>query len=126
MKVFPLLFPILLGVFLYIVPLWKIFVKAGKPGWACIVPIYNIIVLLEVVRKPLWWIVMFIIPIVNIVFCILTYLELAKAFGKSAGFGIGILFLPFIFLPILGYGKAEYQWPTVAEVEIVERKDLEK
>jgi hypothetical protein len=113
-------------VFLCIVPMWKIFTKAGQPGWACLVPIYNLIVLLQVVRKPLWWIVMIlIVPIANIIFLILTFNELSKAFGKDAGFTVGLIFLPIIFFPILGYGSAQYQWPTVAKMEVVERKDLE-
>ncbi len=93
---------------LVIASLWKIFTKAGKPGWAAIVPIYNIIVLLEIIRKPIWWIVLFLIPCVNIIAAILVALELAKVFGKGAGFAIGMILLPFVFYPILGFGDAEY------------------
>lgn len=117
---------ILVIVFLLIVPEWKIYTKAGQPGWAVLIPIYNIIVMLQIIRKPLWWIIMFFIPLVNIVFLIMTYDGLSRAFGKGIGTTLGLLFLPIIFVPILGYGSAEYQWPTVAEVEIIERKDLEK
>jgi hypothetical protein len=116
---------LLVVVFLCIVPMWKIYTKAEQPGWAVLVPIYNIIVLLQIVRKPLWWIVMFIIPVANLVFLIMTYHELSKAFGKDIGTTLGLLFLPIIFVPILGYGDAKYQWPTVMEVEVIERKDLE-
>ena len=90
------------------VSLWKIFEKAGKPGWAAIVPIYNVIVLLEIVNKPVWWIVLMLVPLVNIVVAVLVYIELAKCFGKSAGFGIGMVFLGFIFLPMLAFSDAEY------------------
>jgi len=93
---------------LMIASMWKVYEKAGKPGWAAIVPIYNIIVLLEIVGKPLWWIVLLFIPIVNIVIAIMIYIELANRFGKSAGFGIGLVFLSFIFFPILGFGDAKY------------------
>ncbi|MDG1295574.1 MAG: DUF5684 domain-containing protein [Saprospiraceae bacterium] len=93
---------------LLIVSIWKIFEKAGKPGWAAIVPIYNMIVLLEIVNKPVWWIVLMVIPFVNIVIAIIVYVELAKAFGKSAGFGIGMIFLSFIFLPLLAFGEDQY------------------
>lgn len=89
--------------------LWKVFVKAGKPGWAAIVPIYNIIVWLEIVNKPLWWIVLLFIPFVNIVVLIILSIALAEKFGKSTGFGIGIALLGFIFIPILGFGDARYQ-----------------
>jgi len=88
--------------------LWKIFTKAGKPGWAAIVPIYNCIVLLEIVGKPIWWIILLLIPCVNIIVSIMLNVELAKKFGKGIGFAIGIIILPFVFIPILGFGKAQY------------------
>ena len=94
---------------LIIAGLWKVFTKAGKPGWAAIVPIYNIIVLLEIVGKPLWWIVLFIIPLVNIVAAILVNVALAEKFGKGVGFAIGLILLPMVFIPILGFGSAAYR-----------------
>jgi len=99
-----------------IIGFWKVFVKAGKPGWAAIIPIYNIIVLLQIINKPLWWIILMIIPIVNFIIMILVSLEMAKVFGKSAGFGLGLCFLGFIFYPILGFGDAQYQGVTPAPV----------
>jgi len=89
--------------------MWKVFVKAGEPGWAAIVPIYNAVILLKISGKPIWWIVMLFIPCVSIVFLLLIALELAKSFGKDAGYGIGLFFLPFIFYPLLGFGNAQYQ-----------------
>ncbi len=100
-------------IILFIASLWKIFTKAGKPGWAAIVPIYNIIVLLEVVGRPLWWIVLLIIPCVNIVAGIMITLDLAKSFGKEIGFAIGMIILPFIFYPMLAFGSATYRGPAV-------------
>jgi hypothetical protein len=94
---------------LAIAGLWATFTKAGKPGWACIIPIYNVIVLLEIVGRPIWWFLLFFIPLVNLIIAILVNLDLAKAFGKGAGFGLGLIFLPFIFYPILGFGDARYQ-----------------
>lgn len=93
---------------------WKVFTKAGKPGWACLVPIYNLIVLLEIAGKPLWWFILFFIPIVNFVIAIIVLIDLAKAFGKGGGFAVGLLLLPFIFYPILGFGDARYQGPPAA------------
>lgn len=93
---------------LMIVSLWKIFEKAGKPGWASLVPIYNMIVLLEIIDKPVWWIALFLVPLVNFVMIFIVYIELAKCFGKSAGFGVGMVFLSFIFIPLLAFGDAEY------------------
>jgi Family of unknown function (DUF5684) len=94
-----------------IIGLWKVFTKAGKPGWASIIPIYNLIVLLEISGKPLWWIILCIIPCVNIVVFILIYIALAKSFGQGTGFGIGMFIFPFIFIPILGFGSSTYVGP---------------
>lgn len=91
---------------------WKIYTKAGKPGWACIIPIYNILVLLEIVGKPWWWLLLMLIPLVNFVFFIWMYNLLSKSFGKSEGFTVGMILLPFIFFPILGFGDAVYQGPA--------------
>ncbi|WP_026710185.1 DUF5684 domain-containing protein [Flavobacterium filum] len=96
---------------------WKIFSKAGKPGWACLIPIYSTIVLLEIIKKPVWWIFMFLIPLVNIYFLIVAMNELSKSFGKSTGFTVGLILLPIIFYPILGFGSAEYQWNKVDEIK---------
>lgn len=95
-------------VILMIASIWTVFTKAGKPGWAAIVPIYNLVVLLEIVQKPVWWIVLLILPIVNFIILIIIYLELAKVFGKSTGFGVGLIFLGIIFLPMLAFGDAQY------------------
>ena len=92
--------------------MWKIFTKAGKPGWACIIPIYNVIVLLQIVGKPLWWIVLLLIPFVNFIVAIILAIELAKVFGKSGGYAIGLILLPFVFYPILGFGDARYSPPA--------------
>ena len=87
---------------------WTVFAKAGKPGWGILIPIWNIILMLEIVGKPLWWIILMFIPFVNFIIAIILSLEMAKVFGKGAGFGIGLAFLPFIFYPILGLGSAQY------------------
>lgn len=91
-----------------IASIWKIFTKAGKPGWAAIVPIYNYVVLLEIVKKPIWWIVLMLIPIVNFIVLIIIMIELAKAYGKSGGFAAGLILLGPIFFPILAFGDATY------------------
>jgi hypothetical protein len=92
--------------------MWATFAKAGKPGWAAIIPIYNLIVMLDIINKPIWWIILFLIPCVNFIAAILVAMEMAKVFGKGAGFGLGLAFLPFIFYPILGFGDAKYQGST--------------
>lgn len=89
--------------------MWKTFTKAGKPGWAAIIPIYNIVVILEIAGKPTWWVLLWIfVPIANIVIPIIAFIAVAEKFGKSTGFGIGLAFLGPIFFPILGFGDAKY------------------
>lgn len=88
--------------------LWKVFTKANQPGWGAIVPIYNVILLLKIATKPVWWLILLLIPLVNIVFAIIVFVALAKNFGKGTGFGIGLIFLPFIFVPMLAWGDARY------------------
>lgn len=87
---------------------WKIYAKAGKPGWSALVPIYNMVVLLEITKRPLWWIVLLILPLVNLVVSIILVFDLAKKFGKGVGFGFGLLILGFIFAPVLAFGSAKY------------------
>jgi Family of unknown function (DUF5684) len=93
----------------FVAAMWKVFTKAGKPGWAAIVPIYNIVVLLEIAGKPTWWIVLFLIPIANFVISFLVWLGVAKNFGKSEGFGVGLALLGVVFIPILAFGDATYK-----------------
>lgn len=97
---------------LMIASMWKVYTKAGQPGWAAIVPIYNIIVLLKIVGKPWWWIIGFMIPFVNFIVAIIVCVQLAKVFGKGIGFAIGLLLLGFIFYPILAFGDATYTPPV--------------
>lgn len=96
-------------VVLEIVACWKIYTKAGKPGWAILIPIYDCIVYLQIIGKPWWWIILFCIPIVNIIFAIWALNLLSISFGKDVGFTLGLIFLSPIFVPILGFGKAEYK-----------------
>jgi hypothetical protein len=92
-----------------IVSFWKVFEKAGQPGWGVLIPIYNILLLLKIAGKPGWWILLYLIPLVNIVIGIIVCIDIAKNFGKDAGFGIGLAFLGIIFYPILAFGSAQYQ-----------------
>jgi hypothetical protein len=87
---------------------WRLFSKAGKPGWVSIIPIYRTIVMLEIAKKPKTKFLLFFIPIVNIIFMIMMMNAISKNFGKSEGFTVGLIFLPFVFFPILGFGDATY------------------
>jgi len=99
------------AVFLF-ASLWKVYTKAGQPGWAAIVPIYNLIVLMRIVGRPWWWILLLLIPIVNIVVLFIVYIDLAKSFGRSTAFGVGLVLLGIVFLPILAWGPATYRGPA--------------
>ena len=101
-------------VILLIAAMWKVFSKAGQPGWACIIPIYNLYVLCKIAGRPGWWVLLMLIPFVNFIILIILDIDIAKAFGKGAGFGIGLLLLPFIFFPVLGFGSAQYQGSTAS------------
>jgi hypothetical protein len=90
---------------------WRIFQKSGRPGWASIVPIYNFYILLKIVGKPGWWMLLFFIPFVNIYVAIKTVHLLSKSFGKDIGFTLGLLFLPFLFYPVLAFSRAKYEGP---------------
>jgi|WetSurMetagenome_2_1015567.scaffolds.fasta_scaffold57714_3 hypothetical protein len=96
----------------YVFCMWKVYVKAGKPGWAAIIPIYNVLVQLEIVGRPWWYLLLLFVPLVNVVIGIMILFDLAKVFGKGTGFGFGLLFLSFIFIPILAFGDARYQAPV--------------
>lgn len=90
---------------------WKVFVKAGREGWEGIIPLYNMWVLLKIVGKPGWWMIMYFVPLANIIFLIWTYNMLSKSFGKDEGFTVGLVLLGIIFIPILGFGPAQYLGP---------------
>jgi hypothetical protein len=88
---------------------WKMFEKAGQPGWAAIIPIFNVYILLKVAGRPGWWLILYFIPIVNFVVAIIVSLDVAKAFGQSAVFGFFLLFLfAGIGYLILGFGNYRY------------------
>ena len=102
-----LLIPLAIFVF-YVVAGWKVFAKAGEPGWGIFVPIYNLYLVCKISGRPEWWLILFFIPLVNVVIGLIVAMDIAKAFSKSSGFGIGLWLLGFIFVPILGFGSAQY------------------
>jgi hypothetical protein len=95
-----------------IIALWKVFEKAGQPGWGCLIPFYNLYLMLKIAGRPGWWMLLYLIPIVSLVISIIVSLDIAKNFGKGSGFGIGLALLGPIFYPILGFGDAVYQGGT--------------
>jgi hypothetical protein len=102
-------------VLLMIISMWITVKKAGRPGVSQIIPIWNVIELVRIAGKPLWWVVLILlVPIANIIMLIMTFHGISKAFGKDAGFTVGLVLLPFIFWPILAFGKATYTKPAGA------------
>jgi hypothetical protein len=104
-------FFVLIVMAIMVVSMWKVFDKAGEPGWAAIIPVYNYIVILTIAGKPWWWLLLLLIPLVNIVLAFIVYIEFAKSFGKGGAFAAGLIFLGIIFFPILAFGDARYVGP---------------
>jgi len=98
-------------IILVIAGMWKAFEKAGQPGWACLIPIYNFYIMIKIGGKPGWWLVLMLIPVVNIVYYVWTVNMISKSFGKDEGFTVGLLLLGIVFWPILGFGDAKYIGP---------------
>ncbi len=92
---------------------WKTFEKAGQPGWAAIIPIYNYYIMLKIAGKSGWWLLLFLIPFVNIIIAFVVFIEIARRFNKSTGFGVGLVLLGLVFWPILGFGDAQYLQNTI-------------
>ena len=96
-----------------IVALWKLFEKAGRPGWAAILPFYNIYIMLEIAGLQWWWLLLIIfIPLIPILGLLIEIgiwfyvnLKFVQSYGKDTGFAIGAFFLPFIFYPIMAFSK---------------------
>ena len=98
-----------------IIGMWKVFVKAGKPGWAVLIPFYNGYVMLKIAGRPGWWLLLYLIPIVGIVIAIIVAIDIAKAFGQSAAWGVILLFfLSAIGYLILGFGNYRYIGPQTS------------
>ena len=100
---------VLVVLVIFFTSLWKIFSKAGRPGWLSLVPIVNVYYLILIANRPGWWILFFLIPIVNVVVAILVTIGVANKFGKGSLFGVGMVFLPFIFYPLLAFTNTNYE-----------------
>ena len=98
----------LVAVLVLVISLWKIFTKASEAGWKCLIPVYNFWVLLKITRLPGYYFILLLIPLINIFASIRMAKRLSTSFGRGTGFTVGLIFLPFIFYPILAFGKSEY------------------
>ena len=99
-------------VILMAVSMWKVFEKTGQKGWKSIIPVYNYIIMLRIIKKPEWLVFFIFVPIASLVLAFIVFYNMAKAFGKETGFAFGMVFLPFIFFPILAFGEAKYTVPV--------------
>src|SRR2546426_10456642 len=97
-----------------VIPMWVIFTKAGQPGWGALIPIYSLYVILKIVGRPGWWLVLLLIPLVNLIILIIVYNDLSKSFGHGVGFTLGLIFLSLIFYYILAFGSSRYLGPAGA------------
>jgi hypothetical protein len=96
---------------------WKVFAKAGQPGWAILIPIYNTYIFIKIAGRPGWWLLLMFIPLVNIVIAAIVAMDVAKAFGQSAAWGFVLLFLLLgIGYLILGFGNARYVGPVAGSL----------
>lgn len=116
----------ILVVLVFIIAGWRLFSKAGKPGWAIIVPFYNLYIYTQIIKRPGWWILLYFsiaIPAVGalglVFLSIIDQLRLAKVFGRSAGFGVGLILLGWVFFPILAFSKSQYDAHRVVEGELI-------
>lgn len=116
----------ILIVLVFIIAGWRLFSKAGKPGWAIIIPFYNLYIYTQIIQRPGWWILLYFsiaIPAVGalalVFLSIVDQLRLAKVFGRSAGFGAGLILLGWIFFPILAFSGSQYDAHRVVEGELI-------
>jgi hypothetical protein len=98
-------------VVLEVIGLWGVFAKAGRPGWWALVPGFDLFVLVRVVGRPWWLAVLFFVPVADLVAAIVVFYALARSFGKGMAYTVGLLVLGFVFVPVLGFGSAEYLGP---------------
>jgi len=117
---------IILIVLVFIIAGWRLFSKAGKPGWAIIIPFYNLYIYTQIIQRPGWWILLYFsiaIPAVGalalVFLSIVDQLRLAKVFGRSAGFGVGLILLGWVFFPILAFSGSQYDSHRVVEGELI-------
>ena len=102
-----------LAVFVAIVASWwKVFTKGGQPGWGALIPIFNLYLILKMIGRPWWWLLLLLIPVVNVVVAIVITHGISTSFGKGIPFTLGLMFLPFIFYPILAWSDAVYIGPS--------------
>lgn len=115
-----LMIPILILTVIVLISYWKLYEKAGKPGWAVLIPIYSTLVLLEIIRKPWYWLLLMMIPFVGIIWAIWSINLFVKSFGKDEGYTVGCILLPYVFFPMLAFSKStQYIYAKNEEVDTI-------
>ena len=109
-----IIFVVLIGLLGFMfAAMWRMFTKAGQPGWAALIPVYSTYVEHKIVGRPTWWLLLYLVPLVNIVIAIIVTVDLAKAYGQGVSFAIiGLMLFPLIGLFMLAYGRADYVGPV--------------
>jgi len=108
-SIFVIMGVVLLLIILLIASVWKVYEKAGQAGWKCLIPIYNYVVFLHIIARPVWWVILLFVPVVCFIILIVMHVDLARRFGKGVLYGLGLCILPFIFFPLLAFGDAAYE-----------------
>jgi hypothetical protein len=112
-----ILLPIAFAIAVFeIAAIWVLFTKGGQPGWGALIPIFNLYLWLQMANRPAWWLLLYLIPLVNVVIAVIVHLDVAKAFGKSTAFGVLFILFGFIVTPILAFGPSVYTRPLRAMV----------
>ncbi|MCB1324177.1 MAG: signal peptidase I [Spirochaetales bacterium] len=107
-----LLFLVLLAVAAVVVGMWMIFEKAGRPGWKALIPVYNLIILLDIIGRPRWWIVFYLLIISAPIAALINAIDLGTRFGQERGWGvIWLWLLSFVGYPRLAFGPYIYAPP---------------
>jgi len=110
--------PLFLGLIILIIAgMWQVFIKAGRKGWESIIPIYNLFIIQKIIKKPWWWLLLMFIPYIGVIWTIWSTNLLVKRFGKNKGYTVGLILFPFIYWPILGFGKAEFTETAKPEID---------
>ena len=99
---------------IFVAGMWMTFVKAGQPGWAAIIPIFNIYIMLKVAGRPGWWLILYLIPVVNLVVIIIVYNDIAKSFGHGLLMTLLLFFISPVAFCVIGFGGSQYQGPVAA------------
>lgn len=107
---------ILAATIVSIISMWRLFTKAGKPGWAALIPIYNKVVMMQIAGRPEWWVVLtMFVPFFGSWVAVIALIDFVRSYQRSGLWVLGIVFAPIIALPLLAFSKkTQYRGPIAA------------